>query len=442
MRLTSSTNLTFLQLKELFHTRFSTNAGKTLFALIDCNNFYVSCERAFQPELRGKPGVVLSNNDGCAIARSQEAKDIGVKMGTPFFELEKKVNDGELWWRSSNYSLYQDMMRRITAIVGEMWPEIEIYSIDESFCDLSKFKIQDLEAMAIALREKILKYTGIPVCIGIGETRTLAKVGNRIAKKYFKDTGVCVIDDEGRRKFALQNLPIEDVWGVGPRNASKLIGIGINTAYDFSCINDYGYIEKRFTITGLRTWYELRGLSCLQMEYFPPDKKGMCTGRSFGQKTDDYKQIEDALASFVQNVAPKLREQGSLCGQLQVFLQTSQFEVVHKLKSAAYTMDLAIPSNITQELLHYAIECLKRIYKPGYPYQKVGIYLTKLLPASAGQLYLMDDSQKREKMLKISKTADKLNKLMGKDMVRFAAMGYTIPGKCVKLTCPKDTQPE
>ena len=306
-------------------------------------------------------------------------------MGTPFFELEKKVNDGELWWRSSNYSLYQDMMRRITAIVGEMWPEIEIYSIDESFCDLSKFKIQDLEAMAIALREKIFKYTGIPVCIGIGETRTLAKVGNRIAKKHFKDIGVCVIDDEGRRKFALQNLPIEDVWGVGPRNASKLIRIGINTAYDFSCINDYGYIEKRFTVTGLRTWYELRGLSCLQMEYFPPDKKGMCTGRSFGQKTDDYKQIEDALASFVQNVAPKLREQGSLCGQLQVFLQTSQFEVVHKLKSAAYTMDLAIPSNITQELLHYAIECLKRIYKPGYPYQKVGIYLTKLSPASAGE---------------------------------------------------------
>ena len=213
----------------------------------------MSCERVFQPELRGKAGVVLSNNDGCAIARSQEAKDIGIKMGTPFFELEDKVNKGLLWWRSSNYTLYQDMMRRITAIVAESWPEIEIYSIDESFCDLSQFKIQDLEVMAIALREKIFKYTGIPVCIGIGETRTLAKVANRIAKKYFKNTGVCVIDDEGRRKFALENLPIEDVWGIGPKSASKLIKIGVNTAYDFAAINDFTYIEKIFTVTGLRS---------------------------------------------------------------------------------------------------------------------------------------------------------------------------------------------
>jgi DNA polymerase V len=192
-----------------------------VYALIDCNNFYVSCERVFQPELRGKPGVVLSNNDGCAIARSQEAKDMGIKMGTPFFELEKLVIEGKLWWRSSNYSLYQDMMRRITAIVGEHWPEIEIYSIDESFCDLKMFKNHDLEKMARELRGKILQYTGVPVCIGIGPTRTLAKVANRIAKKYFKDTSVCVLDNEERRRFALENLAIEDVWGIGPRNAAK-----------------------------------------------------------------------------------------------------------------------------------------------------------------------------------------------------------------------------
>lgn len=400
-----------------------------MYALIDCNNFYVSCERAFQPELRNKAGVVLSNNDGCAIARSQEAKDMGIKMGAPYFELQKLVDEGKLWWRSSNYTLYQDMMRRVTAIVCELWPEMEIYSIDESFCDLKLFKKHDLEAMAIELRQRILQYTGIPVCIGIAPTRTLAKVANRIAKKYFKATGVCCLDNPERTEFALQNLPIEDVWGVGVQTAKKLIKIGVKTAWDFTQINNYEYVEKRFTITGLRTWYELRGKSVLKMEYIQPDKKGICTGRSFGEKTDNYKVIEDALSAFVQNCAPKLREQGSLCGQLQVFLQTSQFEAVHKLKSAANTIDIAIPTNITQELLKYAIECLKRIYKPGYPYQKVGIFLTKFSPASARQTYLMEDMNKRDSLLIVSKLADRLNKIMGKDTVRFAAMGYVQPWK-------------
>lgn len=400
-----------------------------MYALIDCNNFYVSCERVFQPELRDKAGVVLSNNDGFAIARSQEAKDMGIKMGAPFFEIEKLVKEGKLWWRSSNYSLYQDIMRRVTGIVREIWPEMEIYSIDESFCDLKMFKRFDLERMAIELRQRILQYTGIPVCIGIGKTRTLAKVANCIAKKYFKAAGVCVLDDPERTHFALEHLPIEDVWGIGPRNAAKLIKIGIKTALDFARVNNYEYIEKRFTVTGLRTWYELNGREALKMEYLPPDKKGICTGRSFGEKTSDYKQIEDALCAFVQNSAPKLRKQGALCGTLQVFLMTSQFEVVHKRKSAAHTMELAIPTNITQELLKYALECLKRIYRPGYPYQKVGVFMTKFTFEAAGQLYLLEDTVKRDKIAKVSKLADKLNHLMGKDTVRFAAMGYEQPWK-------------
>lgn len=395
-----------------------------MYALIDCNNFYVSCERVFQPKLRDKAGVVLSNNDGCAIARSQEAKDLGVKMGHAYFELEKMFAKGELWFRSSNYTLYQDFMRRVTGIVCEMWPEMEIYSIDESFTDLKMFHAFNLESMAIELRERILQYTGVPVCIGIAPTRTLAKVANRTAKKYFKSTGVCVLDDADRTAFALEHMPIEDVWGIGAKSAAKLIKIGVATAKDFAAINNYEYIHKRFTITGLRTWYELNGTSVLTMEYFPADKKGICTGRSFGQKTDDYRVIEDALCAFVQNTAPKLRAQGSLCGQLQVFLQTSQFEVVQKIKSAAYTMDLAIPTNITQELLRYAVECLKRIYRPGYPYQKVGIFLTRFTPANNRQTYLLEDMDKRECMLRVSKVADKLNKIMGKDTVRFAAMGY------------------
>ena len=383
----------------------------------------MSCERVFQPELRGKPGVVLSNNDGCAIARSQEAKDIGIKMGTPFFQISQMQKDGTIWWRSSNYALYQDMMRRITFIVGECWPEIEIYSIDESFCDLRTFTGHDLEAMALSLRRRIMQFTGIPVCIGIGATRTLAKAANRIAKKHVVD-GIFMIRDELSRLFALKKLPIEDVWGIGPRNATKLTKIGISTAWDFASINNYEYLEKRFTITGLRTWYELRGTSCLPMEYNQADKKGINTGRSFGAKTDDYTIIEDALCAYVQNSAPKLRDQGSLCGRIQVFLMTSQFEVVQKRKSAVWQMDIGIPTNVTQELLKYAIECLKRIYRPGYPYQKVGVYMTGFVPERARQTYLLDDQAKRDKLTTVSKLADKLNNHFGKDFIRFAARGY------------------
>jgi DNA polymerase V len=394
-----------------------------MYALIDCNNFYVSCERVFQPKLRNKPGVVLSNNDGCTIARSQEAKDMGIKMGTPFFQIEAMQKEGKLWWRSSNYALYQDMMRRITYIVAQCWPEIEVYSIDESFCDLKAFTRFDLHAMAIELKRRIAQYTGVPVCIGIGPTRTLAKAANRVAKKHTAD-GVFMVDDELSRLLVLKKLPIEDVWGIGPRNSAKLMQVGISTAWDFAAINDYEYVEKRFTVTGLRTWYELRGTPCLKMEFVQPDKKGINTGRSFGVKTDDYRTIEDALCAFVQNSAPKLREQGSLCGRIQVFLMTSQFEVAHKRKSASWQMDIAIPTNITQELLRYAVSCLKRIYRPGFPYQKVGVYMTGFVPESGKQIYLLDDTAKRDRLTKVSRLADKLNDRFGKDTVRFAAMGY------------------
>jgi DNA polymerase V len=394
-----------------------------MYALIDCNNFYVSCERVFQPELRHKAGVVLSNNDGCAIARSQEAKDMGIKMGTPCFQIQALQQEGQIWWRSSNYALYQDMMRRITAITGDCWPEIEVYSIDESFCDLKAFSGNEIEAMATGLRQRITQFIGIPVSIGIGPTRTLAKAANRVAKQHFSE-GVFMIKDELSRLFALKKLPIEDVWGIGPKNAAKLMEVGVSTAWDFACINDYAYVEKRFTVTGLRTWYELRGLSCLKMEYIRADKKGINTGRSFGKKTDDYRVIEDALCAFVQNSAPKLREQGSLCSRIQVFLMTSQFEETQQRKSAVWQMDIAIPTNITQELLKYAIQCLKRIYKPGYPYQKAGVFMTGFVPETNRQLCLLDDQAKRDRLSKISRLADRLNDRFGKDFVRFAAMGY------------------
>lgn len=350
-------------------------------------------------------------------------------MGAAFFEIRKLVDEGKLWWRSSNYTLYQDMMRRVTFIIEEMWPEMEIYSIDESFCDVSMFDRFSLELMAIELRQRILQFTGIPVCIGIGPTRTLAKAANRTAKKHYKETGVFIINSEDRRQLALERLAIEDVWGIGPKNAAKLIMAGFTTAWAFACHDNHDGINKKFTITGLRTWYELRGTKSLSMEYIQPDKKGICTGRSFSQKTDDYNHIESALCSYVQNSAPKVREEGQLVGRVEVFLHTSRFEVTHKLKSAAYVMEINPPTNLTQELTHYAVQCLKRIYKPGYPYQKVGIFMTKFTPEIAGQMLLHEDNAARKKKEKLSHLMDKLNKINGKDMVRLAAMSYDQPWK-------------
>ena len=239
-----------------------------MFALIDCNNFYVSSERVFQPYLQNKAGCVLSNNDGCAIARSQEAKDLGVKMGAPYFAIRELKEQGKLWWRSSNYPLYQDMMRRITGIIKETFPEQEIYSIDECFCDVSEYKLHDLEVLGKTLREKILQYTGVPVCIGVGPTKTLSKIANRIAKK---EKAVHVLNTAYKIETALKKTQIGDVWGIGPKYAVMLIGKGVNTAFDFINL-PADFVQSEMTIVGLRTWQELRGQKCVEMEYETPDK--------------------------------------------------------------------------------------------------------------------------------------------------------------------------
>lgn len=397
-----------------------------MIALIDSNNFYVSAERVFQPQLRDKAGCVLSNNDGCAISRSNEAKAMGLKMGTPYFEMREQQQEGLLWWRSSNYTLYQDMMRRITAIVRDTFPDQEIYSIDECYCDLATFKYQDLEQTAVMLRKKIFQYTGVPVCIGIGATKTLAKIANKIAKRHHLETGVFYMDTIAKTEASLKDTEVDDVWGIGPRYAIKLYQAGVNTAYDFTNLPE-AYVLKLMTIQGRRTWQELRGQRCIPMEYERPAKEGISTGRSFGVMETELAPMEEALAFYVANAAIKLRAQQSVCAKLFIYAQTSRFAVVQHLYSAGIDIQLPVPTADTAKLIKEALTGLRKIYKKGPRYQKVGVELRDLRPDTQVQASLFEpavETVQQQKMKQALQVIDQLNANYGKDKVRYAAMGY------------------
>jgi len=395
-------------------------------ALIDSNNFYVSAERVFQPELKGWAGCVLSNNDGCAISRSNEAKqEMGIKMGTPYFMMREQQAAGKLWWRSSNYTLYQDMMRRITKIVRRSFPDQEIYSIDECFCDLTGHKYQDLEAEAVLLRSRILKWTGIPVCIGIAPTRTLAKIANKLAKKQGRTTGVFLMDSSEKIKRGLIDTAVDEVWGIGPQYAVKLMQVGVYTAYDFICLPE-DYVLKLMTIQGRRTYRELRGERCIPMEYDRPNKEGIATARSFGGFETELLPLEEALATYVANAAVKLRAQGSVCSRLFVFAHTSRFAIVSDRYSAGQEIRLDVATDDTAVLIKAALEALGKFFVRGYRYQKVGVELKALRPAAQVQASMFDrgDGEKRAKMKRALQAIDGMNRAYGKDMVRYAVMGY------------------
>lgn len=397
-----------------------------MIALIDSNNFYVSAERVFQPALRGRPGCVLSNNDGCAISRSNEAKEqLGIRMGTPFFMMRQQHESGELWWRSSNYTLYQDMMRRITQIVRDAFPDQEIYSIDECFCDLTGHKFQDLEKEAIALRKKILKWTGVPVCIGIAPTRTLAKIANKFAKQQKMETGVFVMDTPQKTEDALKATEVDDVWGIGPRYGRKLIQAGVHTAYDFTRLPE-DYVLKLMTIQGRRTFRELKGERCIPMEYVRPLKEGISTARSFNTMVTELAPLQEALACYVANAAGKLRQQDSVCAKLMVYAQTSQFVAIQDRYARDIVIKLSQPTSDTGTLIKEAIKGLQRIYIKGYRYQKVGVELRDLRPDNQVQkdMFATASDPAIFKLQKAMAAVDHINKAHGKGTVIHGAMGF------------------
>lgn len=379
-----------------------------MFALVDCNNFFVSCERVFQPELEGKAVVVLSNNDGCAVARSNEAKALGIKMGTPFFQLKHMVDKGRLQVRSSNYKLYGDMSERVMNILRNSAPRIEVYSIDEAFLHLDG--IRDPRSFCQELIAKVRRWTGIPVSIGIAPTKTLCKIASHFAKRYPGYRGVCMIDSDEKKRKALSLTEISDVWGIGWRSAPKLMTLGVKTAADLADKPEE-WVKRHLNLGGARTWQELNGQVAID-EDNQERRQSICTSRSFASEISDIKELELRISDFAAACARKLRAEGSAAGKLCVFLWTNRFKEDMPQSFPSAELSFATAVNNTQEIVSGALSCLRRIHSPGYAYKKAGVIVYDISDSSIVQNTLFESDeqlQSRHKAETISQMMDKFN---------------------------------
>lgn len=395
---------------------------KNLFALVDCNNFYVSCERVFNPKLEGKPVIVLSNNDGCVIARSEEAKSLGIKMGQPAFQSEQLFKKHGVLVFSSNYSLYGDMSDRVMETLEQFTSDIEVYSIDEAFLVLPYNNCDEITDYARKIRQTVKKWTGIPVSIGIGPTKTLAKIASKIGKKNPALNGVLNIADHARIDEILDKVPVGDIWGVGPRYEAFLKRHGINTAFQFKNAHD-AWVKKNMTVMGLRTVMELRGVPCFSLEEMPVPKKGIMSSRSFGRPVESLDELKEALATYAACAAEKLRSQHSAATILHVFLMTNRFKKNEPQYYSSSTTILPIASSYTPELIRFAQEQLGKIYKPGFRYKKIGVFLAEIVSQDRIQLNLLSLDYPHERNKTLMQLVDKINRRLGPDTVRFAAEG-------------------
>ncbi len=392
-----------------------------MYGLIDCNNFYASCERVFNPLLNGKPIVVLSNNDGCVIARSTEAKVLGIPMGEPAYKLKALIETNQVYVFSSNYVLYGDMSHRVMNTIAEFAPEMEVYSIDEAFILLDGFEIIDLKVYGQKMVRTVTRNTGIPVSLGIAPTKTLAKVANKFAKKYKNYKGVCIIDTDEKREKALKLTDIGDVWGIGRRYAKTLRYHSINTAWDFTQ-RTKSWVRHTMGVVGERTWLELCGTSCLEMET-PSDKKSICTSRSFGERLTEFAPISEAVSNFAAGCAEKLRKQHSYGCVLTVFIHTNPFATNQAQYYNQTVMQLPVPTNDTTELIDYALRGLRTIFAEGYRYKKAGVIVSEIVPERPLQGDLFD-TRNREKFSKVMCVMDSLNASYGRQKVKIAAQGF------------------
>jgi len=350
---------------------------KNIFALVDCNNFYASCERLFRPELNGQPVVVLSNNDGCIVARSNEAKALGIPMGAPLFKVKHLIARHKVHVFSSNYALYGDLSHRVMDVLRQMEPDVEVYSIDEAFISLPVTKEWDRVKYAAELRERVRKHVSIPVSIGIGATKTLAKIANRVAKKQAQCKGVFDLVGNNQIDQVLQNTEVNDVWGIGRRSTEKLNSRGIHTALDLKRA-DATWIRKQLTVVGARTVMELNGISCIALENAPACPKSIITSRSFGHPVTDIDNLREAVISFVSIAGEKLRKQGVEADILNVFITTGPFDDQARY-SNNQTISLRRPTASTPELITAALQGLKSLYRPGYRYRKAGVMLAGIV---------------------------------------------------------------
>lgn len=379
-----------------------------MFALVDCNNFYASCERVFQPQLYNKPVAILSNNDGCVIARSDEAKALGLPMGAPAFKYASFFKKHRIEVFSSNYPLYGDMSRRVMKILEQFTPDIEVYSIDEAFLQFKGFENYNLQDYGIQIRKRVLKWTGIPTCVGLAPTKALAKIANKIARKFPEQTGgVYLIDSEEKRSKALKWTPIENVWGIGFRHSKRLKAIGIHTAADFVKLPD-SWVKKHMAIVGLRLKKELLGEATLALEQHVSTKKAIATTRTFENELTNFNDIKERLSTFAINCAEKLRAQNSVSTALYVFIKTNRFKKDTPYQSYATVLELPYPTNSSIALSKYTIKALSTIYKEKQYYKKAGVVVMGLTPYDNKQFMLFENEHPKHQIL--MQTIDRINK--------------------------------
>jgi DNA polymerase V len=395
-------------------------AKAQLFALVDVNNFYVSCERVFNPALENRPVVVLSNNDGCAIARSNEVKALGVKMGAPWFQMQALAKQHSIVALSSNYALYAGMSDRVSSILRDYSPDVEVYSIDESFLDLGGLEKlwPSFTAMGQSIRQRMRQWIGMPVCVGIGPSKTLAKLANHVAKKNPRFAGVCDLAsmDSAQCDALMAAIEVGEVWGVGRRIQAHLQAAGIRTVKDLRDTPP-AWLRSRFGVVMERTASELRGISCLALEEVAPPRKQIVSSRSFGQLVHDLQSLSEAVAGHASSAAEKLRAQGSVCNAIQVFIQTNRFRSQDPQYGGSIVIPLPNASSDTRLLVRAALFGLKRIYRRGYAYKKAGVMLMGINDARAAQGSLLREYGTGDGSERLMKAMDAINSRYGRDTV-------------------------
>tara|TARA_B100000809_G_scaffold62501_1_gene59272 strand:- start:461 stop:1720 length:1260 start_codon:yes stop_codon:yes gene_type:complete len=388
-----------------------------MFALIDCNNFYASCERVFNPNLRNQPIVVLSNNDGCVVARSNEAKALGVPMGAPAFKYKQLFKEKNIHVFSSNYALYGDMSNRVMNVLATFSPNIEFYSIDEAFLQLDGFDFFNLEEYGHQINYRVTKNTGISVSVGIAPTKSLTKVASNIVKKFPEKTkGVYIIDSEEKRIKALKWIKVNDVWGIGGKHAKRLVDKGVNTAYDFTQLPDE-WVRKNMAVVGLRLKKDLEGIPTLAMNDVKR-KKAIATTRTFERNHSDLHNIQERVSTFAVTCAEKLRKQKSCCNTILVFVQTNGYRQDLAQYGRSIVIKTDYPTNSSLDIVKYAIKGLKTIYKKGYQYKKAGVIVMSITPENEKQLNMF--TKENPKHNDLMKVIDKMNSSIGKKKIKLA----------------------
>ena len=393
-----------------------------MFALADCNNFFASCERVFRPDLQGKPVIVLSNNDGCAVARSNEAKALGIKMGDPFFKIRHIVEKNGVAVFSGNMALYGDMSQRVRWVLEEYAPAIEVYSIDEAFLDLRGLSGIDFDSYAKKISADCWRLTSIPVSVGIAPTKTLAKIASKLCKQYPKLRGGCYMHRPQDIEKVLRKFPIQDVWGIGRRTSVKLSGMGVKTAWDYIQLPEHA-VRKMFALPGLKTWKELRGIPCIEFEDGFEAKQSICVSRSFSKEIGEIEELSEQIANFASSMAEKLRQQKSVASEMMVFAYTNRFKDNEPQTYGNSLVHFDQPTNDQRTIVSKAVAAAHELYRRGYGYKKAGVVATYIIQECDVVHSLFEEPEMLEREHRITSAMDVINGTFGKGTVKLATQG-------------------